>query len=277
MWKPKGRLGRMLWSIVRIAVIVYVVFGVILFLFQKRFIYQPRRGVTQTPEIIGVEFETVRLTTADGVSLSAWYVPSSMDRGTVLFCHGNAGNISGRLPTIGKFHALGLNVMIFDYRGYGDSGGSPGEKGTYLDAEAAWDHLIDVRNARPERIVVFGRSLGGAIAAKLAVDRKPAAAILESTFTSIPDLARRMYPVYPTRLLARVRYDTIKRIGDLSCPVLILHSPDDEIIPYAHGRKLFEAAPEPKEFVEMTGGHNDPRPSDYQNILGDFIDKHVSE
>jgi len=267
----------MLWSIVRIVVIVYVVFGVILFLFQKRIIYQPRGQVAQTPEIIGLEYESVRLTTADGVSISAWYVPSSMDRGTVLFCHGNAGNISGRLPTIGIFHALGLNVMIFDYRGYGDSEGSPGEKGTYLDAGAAWDHLIDVRKAKPERIVVFGRSLGGAVATKLAIDRKPAAAILESTFTSIPDLAGRMYPIYPIRLLARVRYDTIKRIGDLNCPVLILHSPDDEIIPYAHGRKLFEAAPEPKQFVEMTGGHNDPRPSNYQNILGDFIDKHVSK
>ena len=278
--KPRqGKLRRMLFSIVKIAVIVYIVFGAILFVFQKRFIYMPSREMRQDPGSLGLEFEELTLTASDGVKIFGWYIPAKADKGTVIFCHGNAGNISGRLPTIGLFHAIGMNVMIFDYRGYGRSEGSPGEAGTYRDASAAWDYVTAVRGEKPERIIVFGRSLGGAIAAHLAETKKPAGLILESTFTSVPDMARKMYPVYPTRLLSRVKYDTLKRIDGLECPIMILHSVDDEMIPYEHGRKLFGAAPEPKRFVEMQGSHNEARPAgvDYQRTLGEFIDEQLRQ
>jgi fermentation-respiration switch protein FrsA (DUF1100 family) len=172
----------------------------------------------------------------------------------VLFCHGNAGNVSHRLDTLQFFRSLGLGTLIFDYRGYGRSDGSPSEKGTYRDAEAAWRHLVEQRQIPPERIVILGRSLGGAVAARLAADQRPGALVVESAFTSVPDLAARMFPVYPVHLLARIRYNTLKWIRRVHCPVLVVHSRDDEMIPFRHGRRLFEAAPEPKEFLELRGG-----------------------
>ena len=268
----------MIWSILRIIIVVYVAFGVILYLFQKRFIYRPSAAIENTPEAAGLKYEDVTLTTSDGVKISAWYVPADDARGTVLFCHGNAGNVSHRLMDLVQFNDLGLNVLIFDYRGYGASEGSPSEKGTYRDAEAAWEHLLDRRGEKPGRIVVFGRSLGGAVAAWLAVEKTPAGLILESTFTSIPDMARKMYPVYPIRLLARVHYDTLSHVRQLKCPVLVLHSRDDDMIPFEHGKKLHEAAPQPKEFLEMRGGHNSPHmdhPDDYANAVGGFITRHL--
>ncbi len=263
----------MFWSVLRIAVAVYVIFGVIIFLFQKRFIYHPTRQIDQTPAGIGLAYEDVTLTTSDGVKITGWYVPADGARGTALFFHGNAGNISHRLPTLEMFHQMGLNALIIDYRGYGNSEGSPSEKGTYRDAEAAWEHLVKDRGEPPGRIVIFGRSLGGGVASWLAVAKQPAAVILESAFTSVPDMARKMYPIYPIGLLTRVRYDTLARIGELRCPVLVVHSRDDELVPPAHGRKLFEAAPEPKQFIETRGGHNEGfvDSADYESALRDFL------
>lgn len=227
------------------------------YLRQEAMIYQPLPELAGSPVDIGLEYEQAWLKTSDGVDIHGWFVRGpGASRRVLLFCHGNAGNISHRLDSLKIFHELGLPVFIFDYRGFGKSRGKPGERGTSLDAEAAWKHLVEARGFSPREIVIFGRSLGGAVAAHLAAEKDAAALILESTFTSLPDVATRFYPYLPVRLLARHRYETIAHLRHVNCPTLVVHSPEDELIPFAHGRALFAAAPEPKAFLEISGGHN---------------------
>ncbi|MBD3170730.1 MAG: alpha/beta fold hydrolase [candidate division Zixibacteria bacterium] len=226
-------------------------------IFQNKLVYVPHREIEATPHEAGLEYEEVVLETEDNVKLSAWWVPSDSARGTLLFCHGNAGNISHRLETLLIFHNLKLNTFIFDYRGYGKSGGKPSERGTLLDAEAALRHVMEKRGVKLDEMVIFGRSLGGAIASYLAVKHKPKALIVESAFTSIQDIGSDYYPILPVRFVSRFNYPTLKHIRSIECPALVVHSPEDEIVGYKHGRRLYENAPEPKEFLEITGGHND--------------------
>lgn len=244
-------------SVLKIVAAVYVGLCAWLFFYQSRMIYFPLGKVQSNPSDAGLAYEPISLMTSDGVSLAGWYVPCGNARGTALMCHGNGGNIGDRLHPIGLFHELGLNVLIFDYRGYGESAGKPSEEGTYRDAFAAWQYLVEKRNTPPDRIVVFGRSLGGAVAAALAERVTPAALILEATFTSIPDMGKNIYPWLPIRLLSRYRYDTIARLERIRCPALIAHSRDDDMIPFEHGQRLFAAAREPKTFFELTGNHNE--------------------
>jgi len=244
-------------SIVLILAGAYLGFNALVYLLQSRMVYFPSRTVTVTPESRGLPFEPVRFLAADGVALSGWYVPAEDARATVIVCHGNAGNISHRLDTIDILHGLRLNVFIFDYRGYGDSEGSPSEAGTYLDAEAARRWVVEKRGTPPGEVIVMGRSLGGSIAARLAMKHTPSLLILESSFTSFRDIGKAIHPWLPVGLLARFDYATIDYIRQVSCPVLVAHSPEDEIIPYRFGRELFEAAKEPKAFLELSGGHND--------------------
>ncbi|MCP4378036.1 MAG: alpha/beta hydrolase, partial [bacterium] len=160
------------------------------------------------------------------------------------------------------------------YRGYGQSEGSPSEQGTYRDAEAAWTYLTRKRKIDASKIVLFGRSLGGAVAAWLAVEKHSAGVILESTFTSVPDRGAELYKYLPVRFLARINYNTLGRIDKLRCPLLVIHSPDDEIIPYHHGQQLFESAKEPKRFLEISGGHNGGHITSgtlYTNALAEFL------
>jgi len=229
--------------------------GAWIWLFQERMVFFPAAELAATPRDAGLAFEDLTLPTPDGGVINAWFVPAADARATVLFCHGNAGNISHRLDTLGLLNGLGLNVLIFDYRGYGRSPGRPSERGAVLDALGAWGHLVGERGLPPAKIVVMGRSLGSAVAVQLAAGTAPAALIIESAFTSVPDLGRVHYPFLP-RFLARIRFDSLSRMGGLACPVLVAHSPEDEIIPYAMGRRLFEAAPEPKRFLAMRGDHN---------------------
>ena len=241
-------------------IVVFMVFllvSVSLYYRQDSMIFYPEKEIWQTPKDIGLEYEDVSLTTNDGVVINAWYVPAKNEKGVVLFCHGNAGNISHRLDSIKIFHDLGQSVLIFDYRGYGKSGGKISEKGTYLDAEAAWDYLAQVKHKQPAEIVIFGRSLGAAVAAETALRKNPAGLILESTFTSIPTIARKYYPWLPIKFIAKYRYATLDKIGLIKCQKLIIHSRTDEIIPFEHGRKLYEKAAPPKEFLEISGGHNE--------------------
>ena len=245
-----------IWIIIIIAG-AYLILAGFLFIFQSRYIYFPERTLSADPSSIGLRFESISFETADGVKLSGWFIPTESARGMILFLHGNAGNISHRLDSIQIFHQLGLDVFIFDYRGYGQSQGKPSEKGTYKDAEAAWRYLVEERQVSPDEIIVFGRSLGAAVAAWLAQSHTPRALILESTFTSLPHIAARLYPYLPVRLLLRFEYNTAEYLGRVSCPVLIVHSRDDEIMPFSHGRQLFEMANEPKEFLEITGTHNE--------------------
>ena len=270
------------WNLLRSAIIVLglVYLGLILmvYLYQQRLVFIPSREVSETPETIGLDYEAVEFEAEDGVCLTGWFVPAADAGATVLFCHGNAGNISHRLDTIRILHDLKLNTFIFDYRGYGDSGGKPGETGTYRDAEAAWRLLKRDKTIPPENIVIMGRSLGGAVAAWLAIAHSPGALIIESSFTSIPDMGARLYPWLPVRLLSRFSYSTESRLRKITCPVLVIHSPDDDIVPYEFGRRLFAAANEPKEFIEIFGSHNEGyliTGKPYINGIDRFVSKYV--
>jgi len=242
-----------------IAAAVYLGFAVLVFFNQDRLLFLPGvpgREVVATPATIGLRFESVTLATADGERLDAWLVPAAEARATLLFCHGNAGNISHRLDSLRLFHDLGLSALIFDYRGYGRSTGTPTEAGTYRDAQAAWQYLTQHRHISPQRIVLFGRSLGAAVAAELATRSAPGALIVESAFTSVPDMAAHLYPYFPARWLARLHYPTRDYLATVSCPVLVVHSREDEIIPFTHGQQLYDAAREPKRLLELHGDHN---------------------
>ena len=219
-------------------------------------IYHPTRELQGSPANIGLAFERVSFQTSDGVSLSAWWIPAQSPRGVLLFCHGNAGNISHRLDSIRIFNRLGLNTFIFDYRGYGESGGRPSEEGLYRDAEAAWQHLLQRKGANPEYVIVFGRSLGGAVAARLSRTHRPRALILESAFISLQEAARDRFPGFLADLFVPDQHPTLRNLTAAQCPVLIIHSRDDEIVPFRHATALYAAAPNPKDFLEIRGSHN---------------------
>ncbi len=252
-------LGNIL-SIVVLAAVAYAVVLLALFVFQSRLVYfpnMPSRTIGPGPDSVGLAYEPVEIITEDGIELDAWYLPAQQPRGVVLFFHGNAGNISHRLDSLRIFNELNLDTLIFDYRGYGRSDGKVSEQGTYRDGAAAWRYLTEKRGFAAAEIVIFGRSLGAAIAAYVASRHKPGALILESGFVSVPEMAAALYPWLPARRLARIKYPTGEYLKTVSCPVLIVHSRDDEIIPFEQGRKLFELAGKPKHFLELRGGHND--------------------
>ena len=249
-----------IWTIIILAGVLYGALCLYLFLMQTKLIFYPHlpsRQLTASPADIGLEYESVSINTTDQITLHGWFVPGSEEKGTLLFFHGNAGNISHRLDSLKIFHDLGLSVLIIDYRGYGNSQGEISEHGTYLDAEAAWNYLAEIKNIPSQKIVVFGRSLGAAIAANNAARHTPGALILESAFTSVPDMAAELYPFFPVRLLSRFEYNTRKLLSSVNCPVLIIHSPDDEIIPFENGLQLYRSAREPKKILEIQGGHNE--------------------
>jgi fermentation-respiration switch protein FrsA (DUF1100 family) len=246
-----------LMSIAAVLLIAYVGLGLLLLLMQHKFVYYPVREISCTPADIGLNFESVDFTSTDGLKLNGWYVPAPNSRFTLLFCHGNAGNIMHRLDSINTFYNLGLSCFIFDYRGYGRSRGKPSEQGTYLDADAAYKWLTEKKKIPPDEIIIFGRSLGGCIAAHLARTAKPKALAIESTFTSYVDMGRKFYPYMPVRWFARFSYSAVGYIRDVHCPVMIVHSANDEIVPFEFGRKLYQEANEPKRFAEIFGSHND--------------------
>ncbi len=199
----------------------------------------------------------MRFETSDGVSLHGWFVSRSDASGVVLFFHGNAGNISQRLDTLRFWHDMGLSILALDYRGYGHSEGEISEAGTRLDARAGWRYLTEARGYAPERIVVFGRSLGAAVAIELASEVGCAGLIAESAFTTVADVARRAYPWLPVRFLLRMRFDSRSHVQTIVAPKLFVHSAQDEVIPFYMGQALFEAAREPKTFLAIRGAHND--------------------
>ena len=267
---------RMMWHVLGVLAAAYGGLALLLAIFQSHLVFYPGAGreIIANPIQIGLPYEDIRLQTSDGISLHGWYIPAAQPRGTVLFLHGNAGNISHRLDSIEMFHRLGYSTLIFDYRGYGNSGGAPTEQGTYRDAEAAWRYLTEQRHIPSCRIVLFGESLGGAVGAWLAARQKPAALVIASGFTSVPDLAQHIYPYLPVRWLARIRYDTRDNLRSVAAPVLIAHSPEDEIIPFEHGRALYAAANLPKQFLELAGGHNNGfifMREAWVRVLGDFL------
>ncbi len=237
--------------------VVYLVVCLLGILFQDRLVFFPERALVTVPEQVGLSYRDVYFETADGMRLHGWFVPAAAQRAVLLFCHGNAGNISGRLESLQMFNELGLSVFIFDYRGYGQSRGRASERGTYADARAAWRHLTEDEGVAPDQIILFGRSLGGAVAIELATHVRPRALIVESTFTSAAELGARIYPWLPVRQLARIRYDSQGRVRRLRCPKLFVHSLHDETVPFSMALKLFERAARPKELLKIRGGHND--------------------
>lgn len=250
--RPYTRLRRLL------AVVLCTYIGVTMLVgaLQAKLIYFPSRTLEFTPSDVGLKFEDVTLVTQDGVKISAWFVPRQDARATVLFFHGNAGNNGHRVPEIKVLHSLGLAVLMVDYRGYGKSEGSPSESGTYLDAIAAWEHLTQARGLPPQRIVIMGESIGGAVAIDLAHRQTPGALIVQSSFTRLSDIAALHYPLLPVRWMLRHRYDSIDKVGTVTCPKLFFHSTDDSLVPIGNGRALFNSATDPKRFVETPGDHN---------------------
>jgi pimeloyl-ACP methyl ester carboxylesterase len=243
----------------RIATLLLVASAIML-LFERKLIYFPQRSHDLGPRDLGLAFEDVRLTAEDGVGIHAFYLPPpGAPRWTVLLAHGNAGNVSHRLDRVIFLQAkLGAEVLLFDYRGYGRSEGSPDEEGTYRDARAAHRFLVEEKRVPPERLVLFGESLGSAVALDLALARPCRALVLESPFASVPAMARAVYPFLPLWPFVRTRYDNEAKAPRLTVPLLVLHGERDEVVPFAQGRRVFEAAPGPKHFFAIPrAGHND--------------------
>lgn len=266
-------LNTLFW-IVGVLAVGYLVLLLFMYAAQSSMIYYPVKELVYSPGDIGLEYENVTFTTEDSVEIHGWFIPRKNARGTLLFHHGNAGNISGRLETIRLVHNLGLNILMYDYRGYGRSEGRPSEKGTYRDAMAAWNYLVEQRMTTPDQIFSMGRSLGGAVAVWLATQTEPAGLILESTFTSAADLGSELYPFLPVRRLIRYEYSNLTRIKDIEVPLLVAHSTQDNLIPFSHGRRLYDAASEPKMFLEMRGRHGGgfiETGQQYRETLDEFI------
>ena len=250
------------------------------YLKQEHLIYFPQfaRELIATPAARGLPFEDVSIRTEDGETLSAWWIPADQPRGAALVLHGNAGNISHRIDYARMFRSFGLSTLLVDYRGYGKSTGSPSEEGTYRDALASWRWMVETRGIKPDEIVVLGESLGGPVACWIAALHTPRAVVLASTFTSVTDLGAEKYRLLPVRLLSRFKYDTRDCLSRVKAPVLIAHSPDDDIVPYAHGQALYVVAKEPKRFLELAGSHNNgliyARP-EWENVLREFLATHL--
>ena len=223
--------------------------------FEKRLTFYPTAEIAADPSSVQLDFEDVWIETGEE-RVHGWYVPHAKARASVLFLHGNAGNISGRLDTLRILHGLGLSVLIIDYPGYGRSGGAVGEEACNRSARAALAELAS-RTPEGEPLLVWGRSLGGGVASSLAQSERVRLLILESTFTSLPDLAQQLYPWLPARWLASMSFPSRERVRATRLPVLVIHSADDQLIPISHGKALVEAAGARGTFVPINGGHGD--------------------
>ena len=235
--------------------VAYGLFAVALYFLQGFLIFPASPGMDRTPADMGLPFETI-MREVDGFQTHAWWVPLEGHRGVALFSHGNAGNLAGRLESIQLLRSFGFSVLAYDYGGYGLSTGKPSERRCYADIRSMWDFLVNERGVPASEILLFGRSLGAGPTAELARDVEPGAVILESAFLSVPDIARRTRLFRPLTWLIRHRFANKNKVASITAPLLIVHSPEDEIIPYAHGRELFERANEPKTFLAIRGDHN---------------------
>ncbi len=272
LWKV---LKRMTIFILCGVAVVYLGLCVWVYANQGKLIYFPESALTQVPSDIRLTYDEVRVTAADGVSLLGWHIriPPERRKGVVLYFHGNAGNISDRLSIAEMYAAMGYDLVLAGYRGYGSSKGAPTEKGLYLDAQTYWNYLTVLEGVAASRITIHGSSLGGGPASWLAARVDCHALIMESTFSSMVDQGRSVYPYLPISLICNQKFESYKRIGKVTAPVLVLHSPDDEYIPESLSRKLFNFATEPKTYKKTFGSHNEPRTSnaDYREDLAKFL------
>ena len=244
---------------------------------EDKFIFHPDRVSARDPSHVGLAFENILFTAQDGIRLHGWFIPHPEARATLVWFHGNAGNISDRLLNIRLLHdRIKINIFIFDYRGYGQSEGSASEKGTYLDGEAAIKYLLGRDDAAARGLILFGRSLGAAVAAEMAIRFTSLGLILESPFVSIREMAQAIFPSLPIAWLLRTRYDTLEKIRRVKTPIMVLHGDHDATVPFAQGKKVFEAAPQPKRFYRIVGAsHNDTfvvGGEEYYGALREFIE-----
>jgi fermentation-respiration switch protein FrsA (DUF1100 family) len=281
------------WLSVRILLLLVAGLVTFVMLFEDRFIYFPSKYPEGDWDVerlqagragVSSKIEDVWMTAADGVRLHGWYCTPQQTVGedssltpngmTLLWFHGNAGNLSHRYPVIEKLLEQRIAVFIVDYRGYGRSEGSPSEEGLYMDARAAWDYLLGERKIKPGNIIVFGDSLGGAVAIDLATKVEPAGLIVQSSFTSIKDMAAQVMPFLPG-FIVRTKMDSINKIARVRSPKLFIHSPDDEMVPYRLGRQLYDASSPPKQFYEVKGASHNAMDliggRAYFDAIGDFM------
>lgn len=261
-----------------IIIALVLLFIIVLRATENSMIYFPSKypeGIWN-PEDYGVTVEDVYFKTEDGLKLHGWFVPSKENKITMIWFHGNAGNLSGRLENIKYLMELNINVFIFDYRSYGRSEGSlPDEKTIYIDSRAAYQFLLQKKNILKENLIFFGRSLGGAMAVEMAQEFGCAGLIIESSFPSAKDMARRMFPFLPVQYIMKTKFDSGRKIKNIDCKKLFIHGNRDTIVPFELGKKLFDAAPGPKTFYEIEGAdHNDTYVvggSRYFEVINDFI------
>jgi hypothetical protein len=264
---------RLVWQQARVVALGCLLALLVFMFLEDHLIFFPSRWPVGDWQAPGLAREDAWFEAADGVRLHGWYVSHPHPRASVLFCHGNAGNITHRAEIVEQLqrHAA-VSVLVFDYRGYGRSEGSPSEAGILADSRAARDWLARHAGLDPERLVIFGESIGGAVAVDLAASGGARGLILENTFTRLADVAAYHFPWLPVRWLMHTRLDSLAKIGQYGGPLLQTHGDADTIVPFAIGRQLFEAANQPKQFLRVPGlDHNDPRPADYYEAIGRFI------
>jgi fermentation-respiration switch protein FrsA (DUF1100 family) len=244
--------------------------------FENSRVYQPTRHLDATGAEIGKPFQEVFLKAADGVELYGWFYPaeekSQCGELAFLNCHGNGGNIAHRIGLYRAMLETGASVLTFDYRGYGRSKGKPTEEGTYLDAQAAYRWLRQ-KGFAARNIIAYGESLGGGIATELCLREEIGGLVLQSTFTSLPDIGAELYPFLPVRWMGRIKYDTRSKLPRIKVPVLVMHSREDDLIGFRHSEQNFAAANQPKFSAELSGGHNDPawEAPEFERTLEKFL------
>lgn len=241
---------------------------------QTRLIFPASRAVMRTPADKGWRYDEVKVPVGE-YTTHGWFIPATVPRGTVLFSHGNGGDVDLWLDAMPVYRRLGLNVLLYDFGGYGFSTGGPSEARCYDDIRAMWRYLTEQKNVQPGRIVLVGRSLGTGPTVQLATEVEPAAVVLESPFLSMPKMAQKLFPFLPGKYLVRHKFDNESKIQRIECPLLICHSPTDTLIPYAHARKLYELYQGPKQLAEIRGDHNDCFficEQEYEAALGAFFD-----
>ena len=252
-----SKYNKYFYIIFSLGILILFVANTYLYMNQPNMVFYPSNDVDVSPDDWGLSFEKVNLTTKNNVKISGWFIPHPQAKKTVLFFHGNGGNISHRGDSIYIFHKLKLNVLIIDYVGYGESEGSPSEQGLYQSADVAWQYLVFNKKIKPEKIIIFGRSLGGIVAVDLASRVKAGGLILESTFSSVRDVVEIAFPLLSRFIYLRYSFDSFSKIKNISMPTLVIHSPDDGVIPFELGVKLFKGINTEKDFLQIRGGHND--------------------
>jgi uncharacterized protein len=265
---------RVLWRISRSVLIGFLLILLVMMLFEEKLIFFPAKYPAGRWDPVGLEFEDAEFSASDGVRLHGWYVPHPRPRAVVLISHGNGGNLSHRDDLLRALHRLGAASMIYDYRGYGRSEGTPNEKGVLLDGKAAAAWLAGRSSTSESQLVQFGESLGGAVAVHLAAQVGARGLILENTFSSLADVGAYHYPWLPVRLLMQSKFDSVRTISKYRGPVLQIHGDADTVIPIEIGRRLHAAANEPKEFIVAPGvDHNDPRSHAVYEAIDRFFDR----